>query len=199
MFIAFEGIDGCGKSTLLENLALKLSSASRSYVKTREPGGSSLGSLIRTELLSLKRTLTPQSELLLFLADRSQHVLELIRPGLAQNKVVLCDRYIASTLAYQRNSSGLSPDKLKELNQWATGELEPDLYIYIDLSAEQAQRRRAQMENDRMEAKGLAFQKEVRQHYLDLAQEKNWLSLDGQLSPTELCDQAWSHIQSMLP
>lgn len=170
VFITLEGPDGSGKSTQLKMLGKALKQKGFPVLLTREPGGSKGAVRIRKLLLDAKGSLAPATELLLFLADRAQHVADTLLPALKQGKVVLCDRYVDSTLAYQGAGRGFSSKALAELNRFATGGLKPLCTLLFDLEAggglKRATQRRAK---DRMEAAGAAFHRRVRQGFLRLA------------------------------
>lgn len=192
MFISFEGIEGSGKSTQVRLLQQALEARGRQVVTTREPGGSRLGQELRRILLSAANSdLSATAELFLFLADRAQHVAEVIRPALAAGKVVLCDRFADSTVAYQGYGRGLDAALLEQLNRAACGALAmtagpaseaaeaawPALTILLDLEPE-AGLRRAMTRNaaagtcaaeGRFEAESLAFHQRIRQGFLALA------------------------------
>ena len=134
MFISFEGIEGAGKSTAINYLAGFLQANGLDPLCTREPGGCALGRSLRSLLLDARtRELSSRAELFLFLADRAQHVAEIIRPALEAGQTVLCDRYTDSTLAYQGYGRGLDTEYLHRLNQAATGGLQPELTLLLDL------------------------------------------------------------------
>ncbi|PYS25290.1 MAG: dTMP kinase [Acidobacteria bacterium] len=133
-FITFEGIDGCGKSTQLRLLASELRVRGLDVVTTREPGGTPLGQKLRAVLLDVKEQVDPLTELLVFAADRAQHVRTLLLPALAENKIVLSDRYADATVAYQGSGRGFNPEVIKEIVQLATDGLTPDLTLLFDLS-----------------------------------------------------------------
>lgn len=187
LFISFEGIDGSGKSTLLERLAEGLRRGGRSVRVLREPGGTGLGDALR-ELL-LQRELAgfcPESELMLFCAARAQLVREVIKPALRAGELVLCDRFLDSTLAYQAYGRGLPLDKVAALLDWATDGLRPELTVLVDLPVEVASSRirgRARGDGDRIEAAGEAFMRRVRAGFLELAAREpgRFLILDGRL------------------
>jgi len=176
-FITIEGIDWCGKTTQAVRLAKWLSEAGYPVVGTREPGGTTAGQAIRSLLLDrIYEGLSPRCELMLFLADRAQHVDEVVRPALDQGQIVVCERYADSTLAYQGYGRGLDVDLLRRLNALATGDLVPDLTILLDLAAEQAAQRRFQAGPgrsvrvaDRMEGEADEFRRRVAAGYLELA------------------------------
>jgi len=170
-FITFEGIDGVGKSTQIQLLAAKLQKLGYEVVVTREPGGTKVAERVREIVLDVQLPLSTRSEALLFMASRSEHVEKIIRPALTVGKVVLCDRFCDSTFVYQ----GLHCDvtMLRKLNLIATDGLMPDTTIVIDGDPELlAQRRAARGVQDRFENKGLAFQKQLRQGFLNLAKEE---------------------------
>jgi dTMP kinase len=172
-FITFEGIDGCGKSTQLRLLASELRVRGLEVVNTREPGGTPLGQKLRAALLDVQEQVDPLAELLVFAADRAQHVRTLLRPALAENKIVLSDRYADATVAYQGSGRGFRPELIKELVQLATDGLQPDLTLLFDLSvAESAVRTRKRFEakhSDRLDREEAAFHTRVRDAYLELA------------------------------
>lgn len=171
MFITFEGGDGAGKSTAISRLKEFLEDQGKEVVSTREPGGVPLGEEIRNILLHSKSPVTPISELLLFLAARAQHVEEKIRPALQAQKVVLCDRFTDSTLAYQGYARGFPLEKLLPLCELASGGLVPDLTFYLDLDPEIGLQRAVKERNghDRMEQEEKSFHNRVREGFLKLA------------------------------
>lgn len=169
MFITFEGVEGAGKSTALTGVAAKYAASGLEVVCTREPGGSALGKTLRSLLLDGKTSMVSEAELFLFLADRAQHVAEVIRPALARGAMVLCDRFTDSTLAYQGFARGLDLSTLATLNATATGGLEPDLTLLFDLPVEEGlarvARRRQELGEagcDRLDAEAVSFHEAVR-------------------------------------
>ena len=175
-FLTFEGIEGCGKTTQAARLKAALEKAGRTVVLTREPGGTSIGSRLRDILLDpANKALVPLAELLLYEADRAQHVAEVIRPALDAGKVVICDRYIDASTAYQGAARGLAHEVVEKLNDVATGGLEPHLTLLLDLpakaSVERARERaiKAGGRPDRFEREGFEFHEAVRQGYLSIA------------------------------
>ncbi|MBQ9407147.1 MAG: dTMP kinase [Desulfovibrio sp.] len=181
MFISFEGIEGAGKTTALNYLADLLQSRGHDCLSTREPGGCTLGRNLRSILLDARtRHLSGRAELFLFLADRAQHVAEIIRPALEAGQVVLCDRYTDSTLAYQGYGRGQDIDYLRRLNQAATGGLQPELTLLFDLPVRcglmrAGERNRAEgliLVEGRFDSESLDFHERVRQGYRALAEEE---------------------------
>ncbi len=167
-FVALEGGEGAGKSTQLSLLSDWLQAQGREVVQTREPGGTELGAQVRALLLDPRRVVAPRAEALLYAADRAQHVAQLLRPGMERGAVVLTDRYVDSSLAYQGAGRELSVDDVAMLSRWATGGLRPDLVVLLDVDPRLGLRRAGDTP-DRMEAESLAFHERVRQGFLDLA------------------------------
>ncbi len=183
MFITLEGPEGSGKTTQMTPLAAALRAAGYDVLTLREPGGTSISEQVRAILMNLENTaMHARTEILLFLAARAQLVEEVIRPQLAAGKVVLCDRYIDSTLAYQGFGQGESLATLRSLLDFATGGLRPDLTILLDIESRAGiQRKQTSGEWTRMDAFTLAYHQRVRQGYLDLAaaEPQRWLKLDA--------------------
>jgi len=179
-FITIEGIDWCGKTTQAVRLAKWLSDSGHSVLGTREPGATTAGQVIRSLLLdTIYEGLSARCEVMLFLADRAQHIDEVVRPALREGRVVVCERYTDSTLAYQGYGRGLDVDLLRRLNALATGDLVPDLTILLDLDPEQAAQRRFQAGADRpprmadrMEGEADEFRRRVAAGYLELARSE---------------------------
>lgn len=173
VFISFEGIDGCGKSTQLRMLASELRLRGREVVVTREPGGTPLGNHLRQVLLDLDEQVDPLAELLVFAADRAQHVRTLVRPALESNHIVLTDRYADATVAYQGGGRGFPDELISEVVVLATGGLLPDLTLVFDLPVDEgrrrAQARAAEIARDRLDAEDAAFHTRVRDAYLRIA------------------------------
>jgi dTMP kinase len=185
--ITFEGGEGSGKSTQVELLARRLETAGRRILKLREPGGTPLGEELRQLLLHRRADISPQAELLLFLAARAELVRAVIRPALAEGTIVICDRFSDSTLAYQGYGRGIDLDQVRKLNDSATGGLKPNLTVLLDLPVE-AGRSRKQRDEDVFQGEDDAFHERVRQGYLELAREEpdRWLVLDATRPPAEL-------------
>jgi dTMP kinase len=190
-FVAFEGLDGSGKSTLIDALKAEFDSRMISYVITREPGGTELGDEIRALLLRTQgEAPVARAEALLYQAGRAQHVDQLILPSLGAGKWVLCDRFAASSVAFQVGGRALSREQIDWLNNFSTDNIKPDLYVLLDLSVEDSLRRLKVRgrEADRFEREAQSFHEKVRQAYLSLAKEspKEWLVLSASESPTVL-------------
>ena len=173
-FITFEGIDGCGKSTQLRRLASELRLRGREVVATREPGGTALGTRIRQLLLDSEEQVDPLAELLLYAADRAQHVRTHVRPALDSGHVVLSDRYADATVAYQGAGRGFPSELVAELVVLATGGLMPHLTLIFDLPVDESQRRQERRTSkghkaDRLDAEDAAFHTRVRDAYLRIA------------------------------
>lgn len=178
MFVTFEGVEGAGKSTQIALAEAWLRSLGHTVLTTRQPGGCGLGLTLRAILLDARNThLDSTAELFLYLADRAQHVAEVIRPALAQGAMVLCDRYHDSTVAYQGFGRGLDVERLISLGEMATGGLVPDVTVVLDLPVEQGLARArsrnsgagASQSEGRFEALEMAFHQRVRDGFLDMA------------------------------
>jgi dTMP kinase len=177
-FITFEGGDGSGKTTQLKALESYLAARGKSCLSTREPGGTSLGEHIRQVLLEVgQQPITSATELFLYLADRAQHIHEVIIPALAQGKIVLCDRHTDSTLAYQGYGRGIDLGLLRSLNDIASQGIKPDLTLLFDCPVEIGLSRTAQRQSkttlerseDRFEREKIEFHKRIRAGFLELA------------------------------
>ena len=170
--IVFEGVEGCGKTTQIQLCSQWLESLNISVVLTREPGGTELGKDLRRLLLekSPNKPVGEVTELLLYAADRAQHIEEELKPNLATGKYILCDRYTDSTIAYQGYGRGLNMSIINQLNQIATGGLKSDLTIWLDVDVEVGlSRKRGQATLDRIEQETIAFHRRVQQGYTELA------------------------------
>lgn len=171
MFITFEGADGCGKTTQQMLAADYLESKGYEILITREPGAKGLGEDIRKILLDYKGPVSERCESLLFLADRAQHVDNMILPAIENGQIVLCDRYTDSTVAYQGYGRQQNLERIKKLNDFATNLLKPDLTFVFDIDVETSMQRVGK-EKDRMESEGIEFHNRVRNGYLKLAEEE---------------------------
>lgn len=180
LFVSFEGGDGAGKSTQLLRVASWLvEHAGRDVVRTREPGGTELGRLLRRAVLHGDEV-DPRTEALLYAADRAHHVASLVRPALARGAVVLTDRYLDSSVAYQAGGRRLDADDVEQLSLWATGGLLPDLTVLLDVDPGEGLSRLTG-DPDRLERAGDEFHARTRQAFLDRAAQdpRRWLVLDG--------------------
>ena len=198
MFVVIEGIEGSGKSTLHKGLVERFGVEGRDVVVTREPGGTATGDAIRTIFLDRTLTIEPLTEAFLVNAARAQHVAEVIRPAHAQDRLVLCDRFTDSTLAYQGYGGGLELASLQRLCDEATGGVQPDLVLLIDLPVEVARARLQERSYvlDRVESLDAAFHERVRQGYLELAKSARHRVLDGTLPRDRLLEDAWNSIST---
>ena len=179
-FIVFEGGEGAGKSTQEALLTEALEERGLTVTRTREPGGTPAGEEIRRVVLSPEfEGLDPRAEALLFAAARGEHVARVIRPALERGEVVICDRYLDSSVAYQGYARGLGPRRIRDLSLWATNELLPDLTIVLDIDPADGLGRFT--ERDRLEAEPLDYHRQVRAAYLALAEEdpERYLVLDA--------------------
>lgn len=194
-FIVFEGLDGSGKTTLIKKLSNLLDQRSISHIITREPGGTELGDELREIILRKNgEAPCPRAELLLYEAGRAQHVDKKIKPALEKNQWVLCDRYTASSVAFQAGGRNLKTQDVEWLNHFATSGLVPDLFVLLDLTVDESEKRRdsrqkeTNTEADRMECEKRDFHERTRQGYLDEAKKdpSRWLVLDAAKTPDEL-------------
>ena len=195
LFISFEGIDGCGKSTQVKMLVEKFERKKINYLLVREPGSTSISEKIRKILLDKELgEMNSRTEALLMMASRAQLTKEIIIPKLKSGFVIIADRYIDSTIAYQGAGRGLSIDLLDKINNFATYELKPDITFLIDLSSKLASNRRKKSELDRIEKVGNKFQEQVRDQYLKLASKnkKRIVTLDGKPTAEYIHNIIWN-------
>lgn len=189
-FLVFEGLDGSGKSTLIKLLESELQNRGETFVVTREPGGTQLAEEIRGLLLKTgAEAPVAATELLLYAASRAQHVAMKIQPALKEGKWILCDRFLASSVAFQCFARGLSRANTDWLNQFAIQGTRPDLTVLLDLTVDESlDRQKGRAEKDRMESEAVAFHERVRQGYLEQAKDdsSNWLVLDARRTPEQL-------------
>jgi dTMP kinase len=194
-FVVFEGIDGSGTTTQCDLLVSSLRRAGRSVTRTREPGGTILAEAIRRLLLDPQTQITDAAEMLLYAASRAQHVAELILPSLQRGDVVVSDRFLDSSIAYQGHGRDLGEDLVRQVNEPAIGDCHPGLVVFLDLSVTTARERRVQRGGipDRMEAAGDAFQEQVARAYRQLASEygAGALLLDATQSRERLAARVW--------
>ena len=200
MFISFEGIEGSGKSTLLENLKKYYLKKELEVIFTKEPGGTELGKEIRGILLNPESSISSEAELLLLMADRIEHVTTKINPNLKKNKIIFCDRYIDSTIAYQGKGRNLSEDKIKELIDILNLPI-PDLTILLDLPVEDGLlRANKRNELDRFEKEDINFHKSIRKSYLDLQKKepKRIFLFDSSISENKLFENVLNLIEKKI-
>ncbi len=203
-FIVFEGLDGSGKSSLMKSLEEVLQKRSIPFIRTREPGGTTIGDQIRHIILRNDGEVpTPRTELLLYEASRAQHVESVIRPALTQKKWVLCDRFTASSVAFQSGGREISEWDVLHLNAFATDGLKAQLTVLLDLSVEESRRRRqgrgeaSGEAEDRIESEADTFHEKVRQSFLKQAAQDplSWLVLDARKTPGQLAEELLADLQ----
>ena len=201
MFITVEGIEGCGKSTLLAGLSERLRDRGRETIVTREPGGSPAGDAVRAIFLDPSLSLAPLTEALLINASRVQHVLETIEPALRRGAVVLCDRFVDSTLAYQGYGRGIALDLLRGMCDAATGGREPDATFILDVPIAISRARVASRRGglDRLDHEADAFYERVRAGYLDLARSHpRYRVIDATKSAAEVLADALAAVEARI-
>ena len=190
LFLTFEGGDGSGKTTQINRLVTWLESRGRTVVLTREPGGTDLGVELRNIVMHRKGFIAPRAEALLYAADRSHHIHTLVRPALERGDIVVQDRYLDSSVAYQGAGRVLDPDEVRELSLWGTERLMPDLTVLLDVPATVAKARQAAEDRDydRLEAEAEDFHTRVRESYLALveAEPERFLVVNGELPIEEI-------------
>ncbi|MGB9699154.1 MAG: dTMP kinase [Thermodesulfobacteriota bacterium] len=206
-FITFEGIEGCGKTTQINHLASFLEKKGQLFLLTREPGGTKLGEKIREILLLAHNDqIAPWAELFLYLADRVQHYHQIILPALQEDKIVLCDRFIDATLAYQGFGRQLDLNWLEEIHLRSMGKIKPNLTFLLDLPPEEGLKRawlriaKQKIKEDRFEKEGLDFHKRVREGYLFLAQREpeRFVILNGLQDENSLHQEILRHLPQEL-
>jgi dTMP kinase len=197
-FIVLEGGEGVGKSTQVRALVERLRGLGYPVSDTREPGGTDLGRTVRSALLHTDADVDPRAELLLLMADRAQHVVEIVRPRLARGEIVVSDRFTPSSLAYQGVARGVGVDPVERMSAWAAGGLEPDVVVVLDLPDAVAEARIAS-ERDRLEREGDSFHARVRRAYRDLAGERGWSVVDASGSEDEVAARVWTKVLPILP
>jgi dTMP kinase len=208
LFITLEGIEGSGKTTQMGRLRRHLETAGRRVVVTREPGGTPIGQKIRALLLDpANSALVPEAELLLYMADRVQHIRTVIQPALEEGRVVLCDRFFDATLVYQGVARGLPVQIIQHLYTLTCGDMTPDLTFLLDLSPEEGLRRAwTQLENgdrtrseSRFEQEKLDFHRKVRAGYIGLAEtfKERYRIIDACLAPEAVGQAMIAHLDRM--
>jgi dTMP kinase len=201
LFITFEGGEGCGKSLQARVLYGKLSKLAIPALLTHEPGGTPFGNKIcRWLKWAQDRDISPLTELLLFNSSRSQLVKEIIYPGLKYGKIIICDRYTDSTVAYQSYGRGLDLNIVMAINNVATQGVNPDLTILLDIPEEQGLARKVNRKFDCFEKENIAFHHKVRKGYLDLAAKdpERWLVIDAAQSKEKIARIIWKRVGQLL-
>ena len=203
LWITLEGGDGSGKSTQADLLESWLSDAGRTVLRTREPGGSEVGLLIRDIVLHHRGDIAPRAEALLYAADRAHHVATVVRPALERGEVVVQDRYLDSSVAYQGAGRVLDPAEVRNLSLWATEGALPDLTILLDLDPAVARERldAADKPFDRLEVEKAEFHTRVREAFLALAaaEADRFLVLDAAASPSEIAESVRARVARLRP
>lgn len=204
LFITFEGGDGAGKSTQAEKLTATLQAAGRSVVRTREPGGTPVGEQLRSLVLEHGNgEIDARTEALIFAASRAAHVAQVIRPAVDRGDVVVCDRFIDSSVAYQGSGRALGTEDVRQLNVWATEGFSPDLTVLLDVDPEQGRQRRTanQAAEDRLESEPDAFHLRIRRTFLEQARNDpaRYLVLDAGRPVDELAAAILARVQELLP
>ena len=205
ILITFEGCDGGGKTTQLQLLTERLKQTKRAFLALREPGGTDIGETVRSILLQKKHaSLCAEAELLLFEAARAQLVHEVIRPALNEGKIVLCDRFMDSTTAYQGAGRYLSLKAINVMNAFATGDVRPDVTFLLDVPPKVSRQRVLQRtfnDLDRMEGEELNFYERVREGYLRLAEThpERIIVVDACRDKEVIADFIWEKVQCILP
>lgn len=201
MFVVIEGIEGSGKSTLAAELAGRLAAEGHAVLATREPGGTPLGDAVREIFLNRAIEISPLTEAFLVNAARAQHVAQVIRPALDAGRIVLCDRFSDSTLAYQGYGRGVDLDALRSMNATACDGVEPDLVLLIDLPVGAARERLRERQSaaDRIERESDEFHERVRRAFLELADESlRHVVVDGMAAPERVLHEASIAIRKRL-
>ncbi|MGD8986445.1 MAG: dTMP kinase [Desulfobacteraceae bacterium] len=208
MFITFEGIEGCGKTTQVKRFAKNLKGLGISLITTFEPGGTRIGKDIRRLLLdSRNKNLSPLTELILYAADRAQHVEELIKPALDEGKWVICDRFFDATVVYQGIARGQDMELIRALNKQATQGIQPDITFLLDCPVDMGLQRalerneaQSQKGQDRFEREAIEFHRAVREGYLELARknQNRFVIVDATLPEDEVEKKIFQHMEPYL-
>ncbi len=204
LFITLEGLEGSGKTTQQRQVVRNLRDRGLDVILTREPGATRLGKKIRQLLLDPDwDEMTPRAEILLFAADRAQHVEEIVKPALKKGKIVISDRYFDSNLAYQGYGRGLDIEMVRKINLWAVDYLKPDLTFFLDLPVEvglaRARAQTADKLGDRLEREELNFYQQIRAGYLELAKEsERFRVIDANRKIEEVNSEILQEIEGMI-
>jgi dTMP kinase len=209
MFISLEGIEGCGKTTQLKHVIAFLEKKGRSFTVTREPGGTAIGRKIRAILLDpASKDLVPAAELLLYMADRAQHLETVVKPRLAEGNIVVCDRYVDATVAYQGFARGLGVDFIRDLHRMILEDFKPDMTLLLDLPPriglcrawQELDRGDRSGSESRFEEEAINFHERVRTGYLELArlEPKRFNIIDASRSINEVQDEIRTVLSGIL-
>ena len=205
LFITFEGPDGAGKTSVLKAIAEKMEQAELKVMTTREPGGIEIAEKIREVILDPKNTaMDDRTEALLYAASRRQHIMEKIKPSLAEGKVVLCDRFVDSSIAYQGAGRGIGVEEVATLNRFATEDLTPDITLYLDVDAQVGLNRIASKnsnrEKDRLELEAISFHNRVRNAYKVLLKKhpERIQLIDASQNADDVFNDAWKVVQEKI-
>ncbi len=200
ILISLEGIDGCGKTLLAKNLELELKKQNLPILLTKQPGGTQLGIGLRKILQENKDQTCPMAEYLLFAADRAQHIKNVIKPALNENKIIISDRMADSSVAYQGYGKDLDVEKIKYINSWAMQGIKPNLILYIKINIETAKKRifARNEELTSFEKETEIFWRKVIDGYSEIfAKKKNVYILDGKMTPNQLTQIALDKILTL--
>jgi dTMP kinase len=204
LFITIEGGEGAGKTTLINALAHKAQALGHEVMITREPGGIPIAEAIRAIILQKENTaMDARTEALLYAAARRQHLAEKVMPALQKGSVVICDRFVDSSLAYQGHARGLGIEAVWDINRFATEGCMPDLTLYLDLDPEIGLRRiemNGEREVNRLDLESLAFHQKVREGYKQVETRfaERFVTIDALASPEQIVEEAWEHLVGKL-
>lgn len=199
-FLVLDGLDGCGKSTQARRLVERLRAEGHDVLHTREPGGTRTGEAIRALLLDPTRgEMSLRAELLLYMASRAQIVEEVLRPAIEAGKVVVCERYLSSSIAYQGVAGGLGADEVARVGTFATGGLAPDLTLILDIDPQEGLSR-VSRGKDRIEGRSLAYHEAVRRGFLDLGAKdpSRYAVLDARGAEEDVAERVWQLVRRSL-
>lgn len=206
LFITIEGPDGAGKSSLVKRLSAAIETETdRPLILTREPGGSEIAEEIREIILNpLHTKMDARTEALLLAAGRRQHVVEKIRPALIRGDIVLCDRFVDSSIAYQGQARGIGIEEVKTINEFAIEGLRPDLTIYLDIDAkaglERIKDKKSNRKQDRLELEEITFHEEVRKGYFKLIEQEpeRFSIIDASKDEERVFQETWAVVQAKI-